>query len=136
MPSLRGHADHILGLIVEETWDVSEAIEELERRRGKLRDTVLDLCRARGASRWTHPRGAIRVERYASYKVKRAGEVLDVLRTLGWEDRVLDVDGRALHALAKERSEVATLLSQNYAEVQHEVLVMTPARKRARPRGG
>lgn len=130
--TLRAGDEEMLKLVVDEAWDLTEAIGELERRREKLRDVVLEICRDASVSRWTHARGNIRLDRYKSYKVARPTLVLPQLDALGWHDDVLSVKGRALHKLAQPLPGVRSLLDGMFPEVQHEVLVMTPTKRRRR----
>lgn len=119
-------AEDVLSLLLDEVWDLQEAIAELERRRDDLRDGILAACRTRSIDRLAHARGTLRVERYASYKVAHPSAILPTLRALGWEDRTLQVKGRVLHALAAKRPDLAAHFSSAFPEVRHEVLSLTP----------
>lgn len=127
---MAGLADSILALMLDEVWDLSETIRSLEARRDQLRNAILALCRKRGVDRYQHARGKLRVERYSSYKVARPAEVLPILDTLGWSNDVLQVKGRVLHARAALREDTRAYFGSTYSEVRHEVLVLTPHRKR------
>lgn len=132
MPPLAPRQEELLALILDEVWDLTEAIDELERRRAKLRDHLLNACKGASVDRWRHPRGALRIDRYSSYKVLRPSEILAILDMLGWHDKVLQVKGRVLHELASQRPDSQALFSNTYAETKHEVLVLTPNRTRHR----
>lgn len=127
---MAARADEILALMLDETWDLTETLRTIEDRRDKLRDAILSLCRKRGMDRFQHTRGTLRVDRYASYKVGRASEVLHALEGLGWVDDALQVKGRALHALAAQRPDTREHFGARFPEVRHEVLVLTPRRAR------
>lgn len=130
MPAPATRADDVLSLLLDEVWDVQEAIAELERRRDALRDQLLRACRAQDTDRVDDARGALRISRYASYKVARPSTILEMLESLDWEDQVLQVKGRALHKLAATREDVRAELAKAFPEVQHEVLTLTPWRRR------
>ena len=121
--------EEVLSLIVDEVWDLTAAIDELERRRKKLRDAILDLCRKRSVSRWAHTGGALRIDQYVSYRAPRPSLVMPLLRERGWEDATLTVRGRPLHELAQRDADAGEWLRARLAEQRHEVLVMTPARR-------
>lgn len=127
---MAARADEILALMLEETWDLTETLRAIESRRDALRNAILSLCRKRGMDRFQHARGTLRIDRYASYKVGRASEVLQALEGLGWVDDVLQVKGRALHARAAERQDTRAHFGARFPEVRHEVLVLTPRRAR------
>lgn len=127
-------AEELLGLMLDEVWDLTEAIDGLEERRARLRDAILKATRASGVERHRHARGALRIDRYQSYRVARPTRILPYLKLWGWEDQALQVKGRALRQLAAERPEVARFLDDILPVVRHEVLVLSPDRKRARAR--
>lgn len=129
VPSLPPDDERALGLLAEEIFDLAAAIDELDRRREKLRAAVLQLCRASNVRRWEHARGTISISRYASYKIDRASSVLALVQGKGWEDDVLSVKGRALHKLAQGRPEVLAALAP-YPKVERETLTMMPSRRR------
>lgn len=120
----------VLGLLLDEVWDLNDSIDELERRRARLRDHIADICRRASATRWQHPRGNVRVDRYGSYKVARPTAVLPQIQNLGWEDQVLQIKGRALYKLAAERPNTRALFAEHCRETQHDVLVLTPTKRR------
>lgn len=123
-------SEDLLETMLDEVWDLNEAIGELERRRGALRDHILAECQARGLDRMRHARGSLRVDRYRSYKVARATAVLPHLHGLGWEDEVLQIKGRVLHRLAAKRASTRAIFGDLCRETEHHVLVLTPAERR------
>lgn len=123
------HEEDALALMVDELFDLQEAIHELEARREKLRTAVLAACRRTGAARGTFPRGTLMVQRYQSYEPPRPSSVVDVLRTLRWEDDVLSVKGRALYKMAQSRLDTRAYFDAAFATREHETLVLTPKRR-------
>lgn len=120
----------MMGLLLDEIWDLGDAIDELERRRSALRDQLLRLCRESGIERALHERGRLRIDRYASYRVEKPTELLRQLEFLPWHDAVLQVNGRALHKLASQHEPVRAAFDARWPTTQHEVLVLTPKRPR------
>lgn len=129
MPSLPPADERALALIADEIWDLAAAIDELERRREKLRAAVLQICRASNVRRWEHVRGRISISTYASYKIERATFVLPLVQANGWEDEVLSVKGRALHKLAQGRPDIVEALA-SHPKVERETLTMMPCKRR------
>lgn len=130
MPTPAPKPDDTLALLLDEVWDLNEAIEDLERRRERIRDHILSACRASRTDRLHHVRGALRIDRYESYKVTGSADVLRIVQDLRWEDKVLAVKGRALYQEAQKHPTARALFSALCREVQHEVLVLSPTRKR------
>ena len=121
--------DEALALALEEVWDLNEAIAELEARREKLRAAILRTCRARGIDRWTHARGALRIQRYMAYKIEKPSRVLEIVTARGWTDEALSVRGRSLYKLALKDDAARRDLALAGHAVEHESLVLT-AKKR------
>ena len=128
MPTFAPREEEMLGLVVDEIWDLTSAMQELERRRDKLRDHVADVCRLRGIDRWKHARGTLRIDKYRSYTVKKVDEFVPYAQMLGWTRETLAVKGRALHKLAQADPKARILFDQMYPVVEHETLVMTPTK--------
>lgn len=128
VPTSTPRPDGILSLLLDEIFDLNDAIDELERRRAKQRNRVLDLCREARLDRSRHPRGTLRIDRYASYKITRAAGILPLIHRLGWEDDVLSVRGRRLHQLARHSEQAQAEIAAFAREVQHEALVLTAKR--------
>lgn len=124
------HEDDALALMVDEIWDLQEALHELEARRSKLRAGVLAACRSARIDHATFPRGTLKVTRHLSYEAPQPSAVVDVLRTLHWEDDVLSVNGRKLHRRAQARSDTRAYFDGSLVTREHEVLVLTPRRAR------
>lgn len=123
------HEEDALGMMLDELWDLQEALQELEARREKLRAAVLDACRRRGTTQEKTARGTLKIDRYLSYVVPQPSAIVDVLRTLRWEDEVLSVRGRALYKSAQARLDTRAYFDAALATKQHEVLVLTPRRR-------
>jgi hypothetical protein len=115
--------DGSMNALLDEAWDLQEAIEELEARREKVRAAILTLCGATKVDRWRHARGSVSLQRYASYKVARPSTVLDALVLRGWQDDVLQVKGRALYGLANDRGVVPEAFA-GLPRVDHTVLTL------------
>jgi len=130
MSSLAPDQEVTLAVIFDEVRDLNEAIDELERRREKLRAHILATCRDAGIDRWRSARGALRIDRYASYKVSRPSEVLAIVQRMGWQAEALAIKGRALHRLAAGQAAARAELSPYVKEVKHEILVLSPDPKR------
>lgn len=127
--SLAKPDEAVLSLILSEIWDLTAAIEELERRRDKLRDHALDLCRRGPIARYDHPRGSLKVERYLSYRVGKPSLLMPLLQHRGWEDLALTARGRSLHKLTARDPEARQWLTEHgVIEQRHETLVLTPKR--------
>lgn len=118
-----------LEMMLDELWDLQEALQELEVRREKLRAAVLQICQRRGTTVEKMLRGTLKVDRYLSYVVPQPSAIIDVLRTLRWEDDVLQVRGRALYKAAQARLDTRAYFDAALATKQHEVLVLTPRRR-------
>lgn len=129
MPALPPDDERTLGLLAEEIFDLAAAIDELDRRREKLRAALLRLCRASNVRRWEHARGTISISRYASYQIERTSSVLPLVREHCWEDEVLSVKGRALHKLAQGRPDVVAALA-GHPTVERETLTMKPSSRK------
>lgn len=124
----------VLSLALEEYFDLVDAMDELERRREKLRNVVLAELRGALVTRMPHPRGSLRIDRYASYEVPSPSRVVPLLVDLAWVDEVVRIDGRTLYKMAKHDADVQMALRGAVRVREHEVLVITPKRKGGAPR--
>lgn len=116
-----------LSLILDEYFDLHEAIDELERRRERLRQFAWRELEAMGLRRLAHPRGSIRLQEYRAIQPRRVSDVLPVLEREGWIDLVLRAQGPTLHKAAIEPDVRRELLAVA-EEVRKDVLLIAPKR--------
>lgn len=126
--SFEPRREEVLSLMLEEVWDLTEAIQELERRRDKLRDTILRSCRDSKVDRYLHAGGALRIDRYRTFEIKEPSRVLSLLDQRGWVDDVLSVKGRALFKQAEKEPATLAYLRLYHREIEKEILVLSPRR--------
>ncbi|MFA5863018.1 MAG: hypothetical protein WDA16_15105 [Candidatus Thermoplasmatota archaeon] len=113
-----------LPLLVDELFDVEDAIRELERRKEKLRAGILDELRRTALGGIESRRGSVALQAYSSFKGLRASQVLPFVMERGWTDDALFVNGRGIHKLASPFPAVMDVLRSSGDEHHHEGIVM------------
>src|SRR5438128_12614889 len=89
-----------LPLLVEELFDVEDAIRDLETRKETLRAAIRGELAKEQLGGIKLARGSISTQTAASFRGLKASTVLPLATEHGWIDDALSVNGRGLHRVA------------------------------------
>lgn len=116
----------MLSLILDEYLDVKAAIDELEQRREKLRESIWEECRnERG---FDHPRGRVRMTQYDAFKARETTPLIPLLTRDGWIEELLSVKGRQLYKLARAKDDILDEIRPHVRVERKTTMTITPLR--------
>lgn len=117
----------VFELLLDEYFDVDDALRTLEARREKLRNAILAEMRGGAMNRIDHPRGRVDIRRHHAFTGLTPTRVLPVVGAREWWDDAFSVNGRALHRLAlKDASAMDELAAMGAKAVRKETLYIVP----------
>ncbi|MEA3199038.1 MAG: hypothetical protein QOE90_466 [Thermoplasmata archaeon] len=117
-----------LPLLVEELFDVEDAIRDLESRKETLRAAIRDALAQEKLGGIQLARGSISTQTLASFRGLKPSMVLPLAAERGWVDEALQVNGRGLHRVASPLPTVMDTLRALGEESVTETIVVRRAR--------